>query len=86
VMTIVRGNMKQAGVKTAVTTVKTQPAADQTECYNLAKDPLELDNLVHSPDPAVQATIKRLEALLHQQCAQKMLKPSSGTVPGQADC
>jgi hypothetical protein len=36
--------------------------------------------------PSVQATIKQLEALLHQQCEEKMLKPISGTVPGQPDC
>jgi arylsulfatase A-like enzyme len=86
VMTIVYGNVNQAGQKTATTTVKTQPAPDQAECYNLARDPLELDNLVHTSDPSVQATIKLLERLLHQQCAEKMLKPSSGTVPGQPDC
>jgi choline-sulfatase len=86
VMTIVRGNVNLPGVKQAITTVKTQPAADQTECYNLARDPLELVNLVHSSDPSVQAIISELENLLHQQCQAKMLKPSSGTVPGQPDC
>jgi choline-sulfatase len=86
VMTIVYGNVNQAGDKHATTTVKTQPAADQAECYNLAKDPLELVNLVHTSDPSVQATIKLLEELLHQQCGEKMLKPSSGAVPGQPDC
>jgi choline-sulfatase len=86
VMTIVYGNVNQAGAKRAATTVKTQPVADQAECYNLAQDPLELDNLVNSSDPSVQATIRQLEVLLHQQCEQKMLKPSSGTVPGQPDC
>ena len=62
------------------------PIPDQTEAYNLSKDPLELVNLVHSTDPAVQATISELETLLHQQCEAKLLKPSSGTVPGQPDC
>jgi choline-sulfatase len=86
VMTIVSGKVNEAGVKEAVTTVKTRAAADQAECYNLAEDPLELVNLVHSSDPSVQATISRLERLLHQQCEAKMLKPGSGTVPGQPDC
>jgi choline-sulfatase len=86
VMTIVSGNVNQPGVKQATTTVKTQPAADQAECYNLTQDPLELDNLVNSSRPPVRATIRQLEALLHQQCEQKMLKPASGTVPGQPDC
>jgi choline-sulfatase len=86
VMTEVSGNMNLPGEKSAVTTVKTKAAADETECYNLAKDPLELVNLVHSSNPTIQSTISHLETLLHQQCEAKYLKPSSGTVPGQPDC
>ena len=86
VMTIVSGKVNEAGVKEALTTIKTRAAADQAECYNLAEDPLELVNLVHSSDPSVQATIRQLERLLHQQCEEKMLKPSSETVPGQPVC
>jgi hypothetical protein len=86
VVTHVDGNVNRAGPKQAVTTVKTQAVPDQTEAYNVTKDPLELTNLVHSTDPSVQATISRLEKLLHQQCEAKMLKPSSGTVPSQPDC
>jgi choline-sulfatase len=86
VMTQVYGNMNLPGNKHAATTVKTNQAPDQAEAYNLSRDPLELANLVHSTDPAVQATISELETLLHQQCEAKLLKPSSGTVPGQPDC
>jgi hypothetical protein len=86
VMTKVSGDMKLPGRKSAATTVKTHAAADQTECYNLAKDPLELVNLVHSSNPSIQSTISHLETLLHRQCEDKYLKPSSGTVPGQPDC
>lgn len=86
VMTEVSGNTNLPGEKSAVTTVKTKAAADETECYNLAKDPLELVNLVHSSDSTIQSTISHLETLLHQQCEAKYLKPSSGTVPGQPDC
>ena len=86
VMTEVSGNVNLPGAKQAITTVKISPAPDQTEAYNLSKDPLELVNLVHSADPAIQATISGLETLLHQQCEAKLLKPSSGTVPGQPDC
>ncbi len=86
VMTQVYGNVNLSGRKRAATTVKTQPIPDQAEAYNLSQDPLELVNLVHSTDPAVQATISELEAMLHQQCEAKLLKPSSGTVPGQPDC
>ena len=78
--------MNLAGDKRAATTVKTQQVPDQAEAYNLSQDPLELVNLVHSTDPAVQATISELETMLHQQCEAKLLKPSSGTVPGQPDC
>lgn len=75
-----------AGVgKQALTTVKTQASKDQTEAYHVTKDPLELVNLVHSTDPTIQATISQLDTLLHQQCKAKMLKPSSGTVPGPPD-
>ena len=86
VVTHVDGNVNRPGPKRAFTTVKTAAAPDQTEAYNVTKDPLELTNLVHSTDPSVQATISHLEKLLHQQCQAKMLKPSSGTVPGQPDC
>ena len=86
VMTQVYGNMNQPGRKRAATTVKTQPIPGQAEAYNLSQDPLELVNLVHSTDPSVQARISELEAMLHQQCEAKLLKPSSGTVPGQPDC
>jgi choline-sulfatase len=86
VVTLVDGDLNQAGSKQAVTTVKTQPAADQTEAYNITQDPLELDNLVTSADPSVQTAISQLETLLHQQCQAKMLKPGSGTVPGQPAC
>jgi len=86
VMTEVSGDVNLPGSKQAITTVKISPVPDQTEAYNLSKDPLELVNLVHSADPAIQATISELETLLHQQCEAKLLKPSSGTVPGQPAC
>jgi choline-sulfatase len=86
VVTHVDGKVNQQGPKQAFTTVKTTPVPDQTEAYNVTEDPLELTNLVHSTDPTVQATIRHLEKLLHQQCQAKMLKPGSGTVPGQPGC
>jgi choline-sulfatase len=86
VVTHVDGKVNQQGPKQAFTTVKTTPVPDQTEAYNVTKDPLELTNLVHSTDPSVQAAISHLEKPLHQQCQAKMLKPSSGTVPGQPGC
>jgi hypothetical protein len=66
--------------------VTTMPVPDQAEAYNLARDPLELDNLVHGTDPAVRARLVELEALLHEQCQARRLRPGSGTVPSQPDC
>jgi len=86
VMTEVSGNTNLPGHKAAVTTVKTKQLANQTEAYNLSRDPMELVNLVLSDNSSVQATISQLETLLHQQCGAKRLKPSSGMVPGQPDC
>ena len=51
VVTIVNGNINREGLKRAITTVKTQPVPDQTEAYNVTRDPLELHNLTRSPDP-----------------------------------
>jgi choline-sulfatase len=86
IRTRVHGNVNLPGLKEATTTLKAKQAPEQTEAYNLARDPLELVNLVHSQAPQVQATISHLKALLEQQCQAKALKPSSGTVPGQPDC
>jgi choline-sulfatase len=86
VVTLVHGNVNRGGPKRATTTVKTDPVPDQAEAYNLARDPLELDNLAHSREPGIQATVRHLEALLHEQCQAKRLKPSSGTVPSQPGC
>jgi hypothetical protein len=68
------------------TTVKTTRVPDQFEAYNLAQDPLELDNLASSADPDVQAILATLQSLLEQQCQTKRLLPSSGAVPGQLSC
>ena len=84
--TLVQGNLAQAGTKTATTTVKTTPAPDQIEAYNVTKDPLELSNLSNSASPAVKAVLAQLDALLEAQCKAKRLKPSSGVVPSQPDC
>jgi choline-sulfatase len=86
VVTFIDGNVNQAGTNEAITTVKTAPVPDQAEAYNLARDPLELDNLANSTNPAIRARLRQLEAMLHAQCHAKRLKPRSGTVPGQPDC
>ena len=83
VITIVNGPQNQAGSKTADTTVKTAPAADQTEVYNLGADPLELTNLAGSTDPAIAAVIARLASLLAEQGREKRQAPQSGVVAGE---
>ncbi len=83
VVTIVNGPQNQAGPKTADTTVKTTPAADQTEVYNLGADPLELTNLAGSTDPAIAAVIAQLASLLAEQGSKKRQIPQSGTVAGE---
>ena len=59
-VTIVNGPQNQAGSKTADTTVKTTPAADEAEVYNLGADPLELTNLAGSNNRAIAAVIAQL--------------------------
>ena len=75
VVTIVNGPQNQAGSKTADTTVKTTPAADQTEVDNLGADPLELTNLAGSTDPAIAAVIAQLASLLAETGQQEAADP-----------
>jgi choline-sulfatase len=86
VVTIVSGAQNQAGSKTADTTVKTTPAADEIEIYNLGADPLELTNLAGSTDPAITAVTAKLASLLVKQCGQKRQIPKSGMVAGELIC
>lgn len=78
------------GVKASVciTTVKTRPVPLQFEMYNLSEDPLETTNLAHPrfsthETRVIQQTLARI---LEEQCRQKRLEPSSGTVPGMPSC
>lgn len=63
---------------------KYQPEPEEFEMYNLSNDPLELDNLAGKPAHAPTEAI--LRNLLREQCQQKRLTPTSGTVPGQPGC
>ena len=80
-LTIVDGNTQLPGAhKNAVTTVKTNPVADQLEIYNTSVDPLELQNI--GADPLAMATariadiVQQLETLLEQQRTAKRLSPN----------
>ncbi|WP_290999641.1 sulfatase-like hydrolase/transferase [Hyphomicrobium sp.] len=64
--------------------VKTTPALDEVELYNVTTDPLELDNLAGKPE--WQEREAALRQLLAEQCARKRLTPSSGAVPGEIGC
>ncbi|WLR58952.1 sulfatase-like hydrolase/transferase [Guptibacillus hwajinpoensis] len=71
-----------------ITTTKTTPVPDEFELYNLTVDPLEEKNLAH-PDfetPESKEVQKILNLVLEEQCRQKRLSPSSGTVPGMPPC
>jgi choline-sulfatase len=83
IVTLIGGNVDQAGNKRATTTVKEHPVADQAEVYNLTQDPLELTNLIHSHNPHTRATVERLRRLLERWRRLKRRTPSSGHVPGQ---
>lgn len=55
--------------------VKTTPAADEYELYNVTTDPMDLDNLPGKPAWAQKEA--QLRKLLAEQCASKRLTPQS---------
>lgn len=77
VMTIIDGNVDAPGQKTATTTVKIEPVADQIEVYNITRDPTELTNL--ATDKVSAATVAQLAALLAEQRELKRLMPVTYT-------
>jgi len=64
--------------------VKTAPAPDEVEMYNVSADPMELENLAGKL--AWQDREASLRQMLVEQCTRKRLTPSSGTVPGEIGC
>lgn len=54
---------------------------DQYEMYNLNRDPLEIDNLVHHPTPVLKQIRAILAGLLWEQCQKKRLYPGGGLNP-----
>lgn len=83
VVQLIGGNVQRAGAHGAQVTVKREPVGEQTEAYNLARDPLELTNLAVSREPQVRASLRRLRRLLAEQTSEKRHTPASGSVPGQ---
>jgi len=71
-----------------ITNIKTSPVPNEFELYNLTEDPLEERNLA-SPKyqtPKIKAIEQMLMSALEEQCKQKRLAPSSGSVPGMPSC
>lgn len=70
------------------TSPKTQPVPEQYEMYNLTKDPLEIENLVHMACdiPYIRETQAVLHGLLQEQCKKKRLYPTNGDVLDKPDC
>ncbi|WP_295559501.1 sulfatase-like hydrolase/transferase [uncultured Hyphomicrobium sp.] len=64
--------------------VKTQPAPNEYEMYNVSADPMELENLAGKPEWKERESA--LRDLLVEQCARKRLVPKSGPVPGEDGC
>ncbi len=64
--------------------VKTQPAPNEYEMYNVTADPMELENLAGKPEWKDRES--KLRELLVEQCARKRLVPKSGPVPGEDGC
>ena len=71
-----------------VTITKEESVPDQFELYNLTRDPLEEQNLAN-PAFATErsARVQQILArMLEEQCRQKRLSPTSGSVPGMPSC
>lgn len=71
-----------------ITTTKDCPIPDEFELYNLTNDPLEEKNLANPAFETLESiAIKNLLiTALEEQCRQKRLSPTSGTVPGMPSC
>lgn len=64
--------------------VKTEPAPNEYEMYNVSADPMELANLAGKSEWAEREA--HLRGLLEAQCSAKRLTPQSGLVPGETGC
>lgn len=72
----------------SIRNIKIKPVSEEFEMYNLSIDPLETKNLVHPNFQTPRSKIVQvvLSNMLEQQCRQKRLYPTSGDVPGKANC
>ena len=64
--------------------IKTQPAPNEYEMYNVTADPMELENLAGKAEWKERENGLRI--LLVAQCTKKRLVPQSGPVPGEVGC
>lgn len=84
--TVLNSDNTEADV--CITTTKTTHVPDQFELYNLTRDPLEeinLSNPLHET-PESKEIQQLLTRILKEQCSQKKLSPTSGSVPGMPSC
>ena len=79
-------DMKEVAI--CITTTKQSPVDDQYELYNVTRDPTEECNLAFhlNETPESKVIQKILVSILQEQCKQKRLSPTSGTVPGMPTC
>lgn len=63
--------------------VKTTPAPDEFDMYNLTSAPLELDNMAGNTRWSSQEA--HLRQPLVEQANRKRLTPQSGVIPGETD-
>ncbi|WP_419959757.1 sulfatase-like hydrolase/transferase [Psychrobacillus sp. BM2] len=75
-------------VAICITTTKQSPVDDQYELYNVTRDPMEECNLAFhlNETPESKVIQKILATILEEQCKQKRLSPTSGSVPGMPSC
>lgn len=78
----------QLTITVSKVTTRTQPVPDQYELYNVTKDPIEKENLANSAHSTAET--KKIQSimnkLLFEQCQQKRLAPTYGSVPGMPSC
>lgn len=78
----------QLTISVSKVTTRTQPVPDQYELYNVTKDPIERENLANPAHSTAET--KNIQSIMNQllfeQCQQKRLSPTYGSVPGMPSC
>lgn len=79
---------KDADCGLCTTTIKTGPAQEEIEMYNLTKDPLESENLANLQFATCESRMVQvlLRLILAAECRKKRIYPSSEEIPGKPSC